>query len=380
MLKVVPFFLIVSLASQQVLADRDDDVAAFNESWRTYVTASESDNVSATIEAAAAVVEAGRKIPENADERLPILLTNHGRALLAGPQPELAQDVLEEALELSEQLYGEDAKELIAILESLGDSFAEVRSASRQLKYYKRALKIIEHHHGQESLEYATVSLRAATRSYELSSSTAGIKHLHEAREVFGVVRGEESLEAGIVDYFLARFEFSKGRNKKAVEHALEAVPKLEGDNVELLDLQMYTRALLVQAYEQQDMTEEATPHCIAIGRISKLRPNQEHQPLFRLTPRYPANLLRSGIEGHVDFKFTVDKNGFVRDPQIIDTVQTGRPSRPRNVRDFDKSDLSFEAAALDALERFRYAPVFVDGVATPIEDVKTRISFRIED
>ena len=74
-------------------------------------------------------------------------------------------------------------------------------------------------------------------------------------------------------------------------------------------------------------MTEDATPHCVAIGRISKLRPNQDYQPVFRMAPRYPARLLMSGIEGHVDFEFTIDESGFVRDPQVITAAQTGRSS-----------------------------------------------------
>jgi len=64
----------------------------------------------------------------------------------------------------------------------------------------------------------------------------------------------------------------------------------------------------------------------------------------------------------------------------VTNAIEAGRLSPSRSVSDFDKIDRSFEAAALEALERFRYAPVFVDGVATPIENVKTRVSFRIED
>lgn len=380
MRKFIQVLLFMALASQQVHADLADDVAAFNESWHRYVAATESGDVFETIEAAGAAVEAGRKVLEAGDERLPSLLINHGKALVSGAQPESAREILEEALSLSEQIHGKDAVELIDVLEPLGDSVADIASASRQLKYYKRALKIIERHFGRESAEYATASLRAATKTYDLSQSTAGIKQLHDARQVFGILVGEESPEAGITDFFLAKFEFSKGRHKKVIEHALEAVPKLEGESLELLDLQMTTRALLVQAYEARNMTEAATPHCVAIGRLSKLRPNQDYQPVFRMAPRYPARLLMSGIEGHVDFEFTIDESGFVRDPQVITAAQTGRLSRSRSISDFDEIDLSFEAAALDALERFRYAPMFVDGVATPIENVKTRISFTIED
>ena len=142
-----------------------------------YVAATESGDVSATIETAAAAVEAGRKVLEADDERLPLLLINHGKALISGAQPESAREVLEEALNLSEQIHGKDAVELIDVLEPLGDSVAGIGSASRQLRYYKRALKIIEQHFGRESIEYATASLRAGTKTYDLSQSTAGIKH-----------------------------------------------------------------------------------------------------------------------------------------------------------------------------------------------------------
>ena len=99
------------------------------------------------------------------DEQLPLLLINYGTALISGAQPESAREVLKEALSLSEQIHGKDAVELIDVLMQLGDSVADVGSASRQLRFYKRALKITEQHFGRESMEYATASLRAATKT-----------------------------------------------------------------------------------------------------------------------------------------------------------------------------------------------------------------------
>ena len=88
-----------------------------------------------------------------------------------------------------------------------------------------------------------------------------------------------------------------------------------------------------------------------------------------------------SGIEGYVDFSFTIDKNGFVKEPQVLEQVSTGlRQVRRGGMQGASKEDRSFEAAALVALLRFRYAPMFVDGKAMPVDNVKTRISFAIED
>ena len=88
-----------------------------------------------------------------------------------------------------------------------------------------------------------------------------------------------------------------------------------------------------------------------------------------------------SGVEGFVDFEFTIDKNGFVRNPEVLQ-VSTGRPGNSigRSLFDSRPEDSSFESAALKALERFRYAPRFVNGNAIEVDKVKTRITFEIED
>ena len=89
-----------------------------------------------------------------------------------------------------------------------------------------------------------------------------------------------------------------------------------------------------------------------------------------------------SGVEGYVDFEFTIDKNGFVRDPEVIAIASSGRASKSIGGSSFDSrpEDRSFESAALKALERFRYAPRFVDGNAIEVDGVKTRITFEIQD
>ena len=83
-----------------------------------------------------------------------------------------------------------------------------------------------------------------------------------------------------------------------------------------------------------------------------------------------------SGIEGHVDMSFTIDKNGFVRDAEVIDKKST-RGDRTASLS--RKKARVLEEAALDAVKRFRYAPKFVDGKVVETDNVKTRITFAIE-
>jgi len=88
-----------------------------------------------------------------------------------------------------------------------------------------------------------------------------------------------------------------------------------------------------------------------------------DYLPIVRVAPVYPARALSRGLEGYVDLSFTVTTAGTVRDPIIL----------------FSTSSL-FERAASRAVLKFKYKPRVVDGVPVDVPNVKTRISFQIED
>jgi len=88
-----------------------------------------------------------------------------------------------------------------------------------------------------------------------------------------------------------------------------------------------------------------------------------DYLPIVRVAPVYPARALSRGLEGYVDLSFTVTTAGTVRDPLVM----------------FSTSSL-FERAALRAVLKFKYKPRVVDGVPVDVPNVKTRISFKIED
>jgi protein TonB len=88
-----------------------------------------------------------------------------------------------------------------------------------------------------------------------------------------------------------------------------------------------------------------------------------DYLPIVRVAPVYPARALSRGLEGYVDMSFTVTTTGTVRDPVVI----------------FSTSSL-FERAATRAVLKFKYKPRVVDGVPVDVPNVKTRITFKIED
>lgn len=88
-----------------------------------------------------------------------------------------------------------------------------------------------------------------------------------------------------------------------------------------------------------------------------------DYLPIVRVAPVYPARALSRGLEGYVDMSFTVTTTGTVRDPEVL----------------FSTSSL-FERAAMRAVLKFKYKPRVVDGVPVDVPNVKTRITFKIEE
>jgi protein TonB len=88
-----------------------------------------------------------------------------------------------------------------------------------------------------------------------------------------------------------------------------------------------------------------------------------DYLPIVRVAPVYPARALSRGVEGYVDMGFTVTTAGTVKDPVVL----------------FSTSSL-FDRAASQAVLKFKYKPRVVDGQPVEVPNVKTRITFKIEE
>jgi protein TonB len=88
-----------------------------------------------------------------------------------------------------------------------------------------------------------------------------------------------------------------------------------------------------------------------------------DYLPIVRVAPVYPARALSRGVEGYVDMAFTVTTTGTVKDPVVL----------------FSTSSL-FDRAASQAVLKFKYKPRVVDGQPVEVPNVKTRITFKIEE
>ena len=92
--------------------------------------------------------------------------------------------------------------------------------------------------------------------------------------------------------------------------------------------------------------------------------PDRDAQPLVRIPPQYPTQCLRAARELEtVVVEFDVTPEGSVVNPRVLDS-----------------SNACFNRAAMRAVQRWRYQPRVVDGVAQPRFGVRTAIDFGMEE
>lgn len=353
--------VICGLPAANLKAD-SGDVDAFKSAYAAYQDFEEKgDYVGATPHAAAAY-EIGRPMFGDDHANTAALAFNYGQMLLETGDSDGAKEVLREAVIFHENVYGKQSAELIPVLMDLGAASARVFRSGRQKRYYNRALKLARQHYGPESERYGRLLMDAGVGLLNDAQSPAAEKYLEDSYDVLANALGDDAPMAGLSAFQLARLEFAKKRYDDAKTHLLAALRTFEDPDRPSTPIEMSTHAWLVSVYEELGESEAATAHCQAIGRMTPQARDQEYLPLFRKEPIYPAIALTRRKEGFVDVRFTVDHEGIVQNPEVVD------------------GDDWFASSSLDAVKSWRYAPRFVDGAPVTTENVATRLTYRFVD
>jgi periplasmic protein TonB len=110
------------------------------------------------------------------------------------------------------------------------------------------------------------------------------------------------------------------------------------------------------------NIPEFSTPE-LNSGSVSFNVSDRNAQPLVRIPPQYPPRAAERGIEGYCDMRFNVSPDGTPIDVQATNCTSS-----------------LFTRAAVRSVERWRYSPRVVDGVAQTRVGVETRIEFQLAD
>jgi len=87
-----------------------------------------------------------------------------------------------------------------------------------------------------------------------------------------------------------------------------------------------------------------------------------DFQPLRKFAPAYPRAQANNGTEGYVIVKFTITKMGSVENVTVVESTNR-----------------AFERPSIRAVEKYKYKPRVIDGIAVEVQDVMEKISFEIE-
>lgn len=96
---------------------------------------------------------------------------------------------------------------------------------------------------------------------------------------------------------------------------------------------------------------------------VAGVQPESSLQRIAYTPPAYPPRAAARGLEGWVDIEFTVGADGTVRDAAVKAAEPAG----------------TFDRAALNAVERWRYEPRLINGAAVDTR-VTARVRFQITD
>ena len=343
---VRPTLLALALAlTTSADADTQRD---FQNAYAAYREAAAASRYGDALEHAEQARKLGESLYPDDLRKTATLVFNHGAVLGKLARHGEAYPILKRARRLMRQAFGEDAPEMLNVELALLDS----APPGRVQRVLKETLKLADLHRAGDARFIASIKVKGALRLWRKDA----IALLGEAAELYrsaGDSQGYALAQFWIGKKLLAGREYQ--RVPKPMNAAIEALP--EGHHLALM-----AHAHLVEAYERLEQSDNATAHCLAIGRTTPWTGNDDHKPLFKRAPSYPRAALQRSQEGFVVLEFTVDEMGFVRNQQVVDS----------------KGGAVFHEPALAAAEGFRYAPKFVDGKPVSVDGIRNRIIFEI--
>lgn len=121
------------------------------------------------------------------------------------------------------------------------------------------------------------------------------------------------------------------------------------------------SETFLAVAYAKSGRDDEATEILRRVALNQAQVERKELTPVYRVNPEYPSHELQRGVEGWVHVRFTVTVTGSVADVIVVD-------ADPPKV---------FNAAAIEAVSKWRYIPLVKDGVLIAGES-EVVLSFKV--
>lgn len=262
------------------------------------------------------------------------------------------------------QRTGSDA--LIAEYMAAGTEQAAAGHASQAQSSFESALTHAVALYGASSLEHARLNLEAGALMMKSSEPGEAKRFLVQAHDYFSRELGRSHSATAVAAFHLGTYWMTQGREQRALpllESSLAVFEQSGSPSTMLAE----THAMIVKAHEHRGAHRQATAHLRSIGQLIAAGYGTwlKEQPIYAVRPAYREfdhcrNSIPSGPcytnqrPSQAEVAFDVDEHGFVSNVRLVNR----------------QGDVRFGNAAVEAVQRFRYAPRIVDGRAVPRENM----------
>ncbi len=257
-------------------------------------------------------------------------------------------DYYERAIKIIENNKGENTPDLIMPLMKLAR--VNKHFEKNNIQTFKRALAIAETNKKDDPIFRADISFGIGKNMSQLRKGKRGLRksrdYLQDAYDTYHKYLKDTDNRLINSTFILANIQAKLGNYSKAEPLLLELISSFDKSRQEAHPVALATSALLVKIYEKLGESDKATHFCQAIGKAKPWDDNREQVAIFIVNPKWPRSALRFGKEGHVNVTFTIDKEGFVKDPKVRKT----------------SGHKEFGPSALKAIKQWRFAPKFEKG------------------
>ena len=230
-----------------------------------------------------------------------------------------------------------------------------------------RLIDMAKNLYGETSVEHADSLAFAANAGVNFERDYRSRNYLENALEIYLETVGENDSRTARARFDLAKQHLAWDRHERAIEYFSDAINVWSMEKEQNLIEIGTARSFLVTSYSEIGAIEKATEQCKAIALEMADRGGGEDDaevaPLYRTFPEYPKQPRPGARDARVQFSFTIDENGFVKDIEVEEA--TGHKQ--------------FQRAAEEALKEWRYAPAVVNGEFVPRYDNQVTITFELE-
>lgn len=369
---IVSIFAILLIFTHPTIA-QPKQTNSFNEIYKAYQAAEESGDKKQTLIYAQDAFELGLSRFGQNHENTIALQYNLALAQSDMHRGDLAHQNLQEVKSAYSELYGNLSLEVFEVVLEQMDN---LKSFPFEIKINKEikdiAFELIEE--AETFLDETTLDENVildarykyarslATIDMDLNIFRKTLNILKDTREDILEKHGDENIGAIELGFLLGKFYSAMEKDNKAIGYMQDVLNAFENTDY-THPYELGAHAQLVQLLEKKGRSEEATKHCIAIGKMTPWSTDTDPIPLYREAPKFPANMARMKKDDAVVLEFIISETGFVTESKVIESKHK-----------------EFAEVAMEALSNFRYAPKVVDNKAVASEPKRIQFDFYLDN